>query len=61
MINVEGYKCFRGIMRISPKIEGFKPIDIYGEWLYKPDTCCWYGKGSSYHESICEIVNDKTK
>jgi hypothetical protein len=28
------------------------------DWLYKPDTDCWYGKGSSFSNDICEIVRD---
>lgn len=52
---VEGYKMFIGTMRIKPKNEKFEPFDIEGTWLYKPDTKCWYCKGSSYIEDICTI------
>ena len=53
IICVEGYKAFRGIMQITPKNPKIKPFELSGEWLYKPDTKCWYGNGSSYPEEIC--------
>lgn len=61
MIRVEGYKAFRGVMRIIPKNEKFSPYEVEGDWLYKPEYDCWYGKGSSYPASICEVVEDYTK
>ena len=59
MIEVEGYKMFRGVMRITPKSELIKPFKLKGDWLYKPENDCWYGCGNSYHAGICEIVEDK--
>lgn len=61
MIEVEGYKAFRGIMRIVPKTDKVAPFEIEGEWLYKPDCKCWYCKGWSYTETICEVVKDYTE
>lgn len=61
MIKVEGYKAFRGTMRIVPISAKFKPFELRADWLYKPDTGCWYGKGSSFMEDICEIVEDETE
>jgi hypothetical protein len=58
MIKVEGYKAFKGIMKISPKCEGVKPFELEGDWLYKPDSECWYGKGSSFPFEICEVVKE---
>lgn len=60
MIKVEGYKAFHGDMKITPKNTLYKPFYITGkDWLYKPDTDCWYGGGSSYAAEICEpIEND---
>ena len=58
MIKVEGYKVFRGVMKITPKTAKVKPFELEGDWLYKPDTDCWYGKGSSFSNDICEIVRD---
>ena len=55
MIKVEGYRAFRGTMRISPK-SGAAPFELTGDWLYKPDTHCWYGQGRSFGEEICEVV-----
>ena len=60
MIKVEGYKAFKGVMKITPKNTEFKPFLLEGEWLYKPDTDCWYGDSRSFCASICEVVEDLT-
>lgn len=63
MICVEGYKAFRGTMRITPNdIPPYKacPHTVSGDWLYKPEYDCWYCKGSSYPAQVCEIVEDIT-
>lgn len=59
MICVEGYKAFRGTMRITP-INGAAPFELRGDWLYKPEHDCWYGCGRSFPAGICEIVEDET-
>lgn len=58
MIEVEGYKTFKGVMRIVPKNVLFTPFEVKGDWLYKPETDCWYNGGSSYPASICEVVRE---
>lgn len=58
MIEVEGYKAFNGIVKIKPKCDGIKPFELEGSWLYKPDTDCWYGKGSSFPKEIFEVVKE---
>ena len=58
MIKVEGYKAFNGIIRIVPKTAQIPPFELLGDWLYKPDTKCWYGKGQSFSEEICEIIKE---
>lgn len=58
MIKVEGYKAFHGVMKIKPKHKAVKPFELEGDWLYKPDTGCWYGKGSSFSEEICEVIKE---
>ena len=60
MIKVEGYKAFKGTMKITPKNADFKPFELEGDWLYKPDADCWYGGGRSFCASICEVVEDLT-
>lgn len=60
MIKVEGYKAFRGTMQITPVNKLFPLMDVHGDWLYNPDTGCWYGRGSSYSADICEVVEDET-
>ena len=49
IISVEGYKAFHGDMWITPKNTAFNPFYISDkDWLYKPDTDCWYGAGRSF-------------
>jgi hypothetical protein len=59
MIEVEGYKAFHGIMLITPK-NGRLAEFYFGpcDWLYKPDTECWYGKGRSFPAEVCVPVED---
>lgn len=59
MINVEGYKAFHGDMKIIPISTDFKPFCICDkDWLYKPDTDCWYGDGRSFPAEVCEIKEE---
>ena len=59
MIQVEVYKAFHGTMRIVPTNPKFPTREIAdADWLYKPDTNCWYGKGSSFPADICEVVKE---
>lgn len=65
MIKVEGYKAFRGVMRVTP-VNGNKPYTLIGEFLYKPEHNCWYVKRpgewtNSIPADICEVVEDSTK
>lgn len=60
MICSEGYKAFLGTMRIVPKNPSMKPYELTADWLYKPEYQCWYGKGSSFPEEICEVLVDLT-
>lgn len=60
MIYSEGYKAFRGTMRIVPKNSNTKPYELTADWLYKPEYQCWYGCGNSFPEEICEVVTDMT-
>ena len=60
MINVEGYKAFHGTMRITPApLSGIPPFEVYGDWLYKPDTDCWYGCGRSFPSRLCTVADDR--
>lgn len=61
MLKVEGYKMFYGTMRITPKSKCISPMEITAEWLYKPDTECWYGAGRSFCKEICTVIEDFTK
>ena len=59
MIKVEGYKAFHGDMKITPKNTLFPSFYICDkDWLYKPETNCWYGNGSSYSAEICEPIEN---
>lgn len=52
IICVEGYKAFRGSMEIVT----MSGMTIRGEWLYRPDTDCWYCGGYSYPAVCCRIM-----
>lgn len=59
MIKVEGYKAFHGDMLITPKNRLYPPFYICDkDWLYKPDTDCWYGDGRSFPAEICEPIEN---
>lgn len=56
MICVEGYKAFRGTMLWTPGNPAYAPQKITGDWLYKPDTDCWYCQGRSFPANTCEVL-----
>lgn len=58
MLSCEGYKMFLGTMKIKPKNADISSYEVYGHWLYKPETKCWYCNGSSYPADICEVGTD---
>lgn len=59
MIQVEGYKAFHGDMKITPKNTLYPEFHITDkDWLYKPDTQCWYGDGRSFPAGICEPIEN---
>lgn len=59
MLTCEGYKMFKGVMKIV-RFNGNTEC-IEGIWLYKPECKCWYCNGSSYPAEVCEILIDNTK
>ena len=59
MIQVEGYKAFHGSMKIKPRNPKLPSIFIRDtDWLYKPDTNCWYGRGRSFGADICIVIKE---
>lgn len=58
MRDIEGYKTFSGTMRITPINAKFKPFELYGDWVYNPETECWYGDGQSFPVEICAIIKE---
>lgn len=55
MIEVEGFKAFRGKMSIDlPILDDCIVID--GEWLYMPIPDCWYCRGKSYPAQYCKVL-----
>lgn len=56
MIQVEGYKAFHGKMKITPKDKYVAPFTLEGDWIYRPDTGCWYGCCRSFCTEICEPI-----
>lgn len=61
MLECEGYKMFRGTMKIAPKAKELMPYEETCTWLYKPEYDCWYGRGRSYMAEICKVVEDETE
>lgn len=57
IISVECYKAFRGTMLVTPGNPNFKPYELYGDWLFKPDVECWYCKGCSFPRKVCRVVS----
>lgn len=60
MLSCEGYKMFKGEMKITPKTSYVNEFTLSGVFLYKPDTNCWYHKGSSYTANICTVIKDES-
>ena len=59
MIRVEGFMAFHGDMKITPKNKTYPPFVITDkDWLYRPDTDCWYGNGQSFTADICEPIEN---
>ena len=56
IIEVDGYKAFRGVLKVTPKTSAIAPFELEGDWLYKPEYDCWYGCGRSLPASVCEVV-----
>ena len=60
MLMCEGYKMFKGSMKIVP-LTPMKEYVVAGTWLYKPDYNCWYCNGNSYPAEVCKILTDDSK
>lgn len=60
MLEVEGYKMFRGKMLVTPLTNFHAPFILEGDFLYKPEYGCWYHDGHSYGDNICCIKKDIT-
>ena len=55
IFNIKGYRMFRGIMKIDAGKA--KAQEIYGDWLYRPDTNSWYsGGGLEFAAERCVIL-----
>lgn len=62
MIEVDGYKAFRGTIRVTP-LNGNHPYTLTGDCLYKPLTDCWYVQRTgdwpkSVPAVLCEILEE---
>lgn len=57
VIAVEGFKAFHGTMNVD--IPHWSECVVCGDWLYRPDTDCWYCGGKSYPAEICRILEVK--
>ncbi len=54
IVEVQGFKAFHGTMRIHWR--NIEPEEIFGDWLYRPDTNCWYTGAREYPAEICTII-----
>lgn len=61
MIFVNGYRAFKGVMKVYTDCGEEK--EIKGSWLYRPDTGHWFCAETEdlYLASNCEVVEDFTK
>jgi hypothetical protein len=61
MITVNGYRAFKGVMKIYNEFGD--EVEIEGSWLYRPDTGNWFHQetGDRYRSDYCEVVEDYTK
>ena len=57
MVKVEGYKAFHGTMKIDYELH--RELIENKDWLYKPDTDCWYGAGRSFPADVCTPIEEK--
>lgn len=55
MLKSEGYKMFHGTATVASKNPKFVPLEITGDWLYKPEADCWYVMGRSFPAEL--VVN----
>lgn len=53
ILECEGYKMFYGTQLVANS-NGAECIT--GDWLYKPDTDCWYCKGRSFPATTTTLV-----
>lgn len=56
MINVNDYKAFHGVMKITPRSVIVPTFELEADWLYDPDKKVYIANGVEYSEEICEIV-----
>ena len=59
MISREGIKAFRGKATIAPKNTKIEPFEVIGDWVYKPETDCWYCNGKSFMSSIVTDIREE--
>jgi hypothetical protein len=53
IICVAGYKAFVGLMKVF--INDINTAEIYGDWVYTPETDEWLCDNQRYPASICRI------
>lgn len=61
MTKVKEYKAFHGVMRITPKTKIIPVAHIEADWIYDPNTACWYGNKAEYPAEICTVVRDDSE
>ena len=58
IIIVNGHRAFRGWMEVwlSAPCGRIGKSEIYGDWLYEPDTDCWYCDDLQFPAKNCIIL-----
>lgn len=58
MISSEGFRAFRGTMRIVP-INGNADFTVSGDWIYNPHQDTWYALGRSFPAECCRVEKEE--
>lgn len=61
MIEVENFKAFHGIMRITPRGMIVPTFELESDWLYNPDSDCWCNNDTEFDAEICTVVSDDSE
>ena len=61
MIEVNGYKAFHGVMRITSLAPSIEPREVEADWLYRPDIKGWQSNYEAFPANVCKIISETPK